>query len=196
MRLAHATRKVPRQLGGYDTSPHPRLPRRRGAAGIAVCLLLFMNQVPEASGSAAYGSRPGQQARPHAPNMLLATAQPQDSAQPNVDTAGEAPVTLQILDAVLTLMDRAQPVDARIRAAADLGRTHDPRAIIPLIYALGDPEARIQLAVVEALGQFTSLTVEKALQTVLEDDRRMETVRTAAADGLGAQRTVRAPFGR
>ncbi len=96
------------------------------------------------------------------------------------------------MTSLLVLLDRTAPVDDRAEAALAMGRLQDPRAIVPLIYAVRDPEERVQLAVIQALGQFTHLGVERTLADVLADAGRMVTVQAAAAYALGSQRTASA----
>lgn len=93
-----------------------------------------------------------------------------------------------ILAPMLTLLDNALPVSARLEAAKLLGQVQDPRVIPVLSYMAWDSEQELQVAVVEALGLFRNPTAEKRLKGILEA-LASKPVQVAAIRSLGAQGT-------
>lgn len=103
----------------------------------------------------------------------------------------EAPADRALIEPLLRLQDVNAPLIERQAAAEKLAALGDDRAVIPLVYALQDAEVTIQVAVVKALGSYVLPETEQALERVLKGTYPTP-VRTAAADSLGAQRTLSA----
>ena len=74
---------------------------------------------------------------------------------------------VEVVEAIQFLTHKKPNV--RERAARDLGRLGDARAVGPLIGALGDEEARVRFAVVEALGGIGDTLAVAPLVAALED---------------------------
>ena len=80
----------------------------------------------------------------------------------------------------------------RVRAAAALGESRDPRAISPLVECLKDVDPRVRRCCAEALLQLGSIRSVQAFIERLEDGQESVFTRKVAADALAKIRTYSA----
>lgn len=92
-----------------------------------------------------------------------------------------------VLGDVIPLMDH-QEVAMREAATFTLGRSHDRRAVPPLVKALGDRRDSVQMLACLGLAQIDDPRVGPALISVLKDPSRVDSVRGACAYAIGARR--------
>ncbi|NVB79374.1 MAG: tetratricopeptide repeat protein [Kofleriaceae bacterium] len=92
-----------------------------------------------------------------------------------------------VLSDVIPLMDH-QEVGMREAATFTLGRSHDRRAVPPLVKALSDRRDSVQVLACLGLAQIDDARVGPALISVLKDPSRVDTVRAACAYAIGARR--------
>jgi hypothetical protein len=90
------------------------------------------------------------------------------------------------LEALVARLGPGQPTDVRMEAARALGASRDPRALEPLLAALGDDNRDVRWAAIEALGE---LGDRRAVPRLVEYLKRPEAYRWGkrlAASALGA----------
>lgn len=78
----------------------------------------------------------------------------------------------------------------RLRAIGALGKSGDPRAVIPLVNLLSDSDPEIRLAATRALGQLKSGRPVDDLLLRLRDQREQIATRRQAAAALSAIRST------
>jgi HEAT repeat protein len=91
---------------------------------------------------------------------------------------------------IAELNDKNEDLDIRVRVARRLSELHDPRAVEPLIAALGDDAQGVRQSAAEALGTLGAQGAVEPLIAALKD--KDWKFRAGAAQGLGELRDPRA----